>query len=98
EVHGRVSLRRPPHGHDRFDRRRSLNPVPRRQEYPEPDQSAPPTAAADQQNAHDRGVRLSPQPGPALRLPGPGPLLYGELHEHALAPRRAEVSAESGIV
>ena len=84
EVHGRLPLRCPPHGHAGQHRGGALDVLPRRQEHRQPRQSPQAAVAADRQDAHARRLRLPPQPGTALRLPRQRPQLHRKLHEHAL--------------
>ena len=51
---------------------------------------------ADRQGADHRRLRLSPQHGPALRLPRQRPQLHRQLPEHAVQDDRGEVQAEPG--
>ena len=75
---------------------RALDVLPRRQERQR--RRGPPRAhqATDRQVADDRRLRLSPQQGPVLRLPGQQPHLRRQLPEHAVQDDRGQVRGESG--
>ncbi len=96
EVHGRLPLRRAPDGHAGRHDRRALDLLSRRQEHLRPRVAPPADPPPDRQDADARGLRVPPQPRPALRLSGQRALLHRQLPVDALQDDRARLQAEPG--
>ena len=95
EISRRVSLRRPPDGHDDLDDRGAFDVLSGREGYLQRRIAPQADLAPDRQNAHAGRVRLPAQPGHALRLSGQRPELPRQFPEHAVQDHRAEVPPES---
>ena len=78
-AHGRVPLRRPPHGHALLDRGRPLYVLSGGEGRPRPAEPAQPDLPAHRQDPDPGRVRLPALPGPALRLSRQRPLLLRQL-------------------
>ena len=94
EVHGRLQLRRAPDGDADRDRRRHVHLLPGRAQHPRPGLAHQADLPPDRQDADAGGVRLPPQHGDAVRVPGQLPLLRRELPEHALQDAVGELQAQ----
>ena len=94
-LHAGLPLRRQPDGHARRLGGGALDLLPGRQQDPRGARPRDPDHPSAREDADAGRLRLPPQHGPALRLPGQRALLCGELPRDDVQDDRAQIQARS---